>query len=288
MLKLFEKYQVKATFATVGLLMCQDVDEVLLMKPKLTPSYTKKGLNPYGTYLESVRKAKPSLYFAPETVELLKGSKLIEIGTHTFCHYYCWEEGQSVEEFEADMQTAVEIADRRNLKIKSIVFPRNNVNENYLSICRKYGITSYRGNALNFFGEKKSRLQFVFRRICRLLDTYLPITNQSSYKYDELNVSKGQPINIPASRFFRPYSPRLRMLEPIRISRIKKEMEKAAKCGEMYHLWWHPHNFGANIEDNLKNLENVLKYFSYCREKYGMKTYTMNELSEILIKKYGK
>ena len=69
---------------------------------------------------------------------------------------------------------------------------------------------------------------------------------------------------------------------------LKKEMEKAAKCGEMYHLWWHPHNFGANIEDNLKNLENVLKYFSYCREKYGMKTYTMNELSEILIKKYGK
>ena len=288
MLKLFEKYQVKVTFATVGLLMCQDVEEVLLISPKLIPSYTKKWLNPYGTYLDFVKQAKSSLYFSPETVELLKDSKLIEIATHTFCHYYCWEEGQTIEEFEADIKTAVDVAARKKIEIKSIVFPRNNVNENYLSICHKYGITSYRGNALNFYGEKKSLLHFVFRRVCRLLDTYLPISNQCSYKYDDLNVVEGQSVNIPASRFFRPYSPQLQMLESVRIFRIKKEMEKAAKLGEMYHLWWHPHNFGANMEENLKNLENVLKHFSYCREKYGMQTYTMNELSEILIKKYGK
>lgn len=288
MLKLFEKYQVKATFATVGLLMCNDVEEVIDIAPKLTPSYTKVGLTPYGTYLDHVKNEDQSLYFAPETIELLKDSKLIEIATHTFCHYYCWEEGQSIEEFEADIKAAIEIASRRNLRLKSIVFPRNNVNEEYLSVCYKYGITSYRGNALNFFGERKSNIKLMYRRICRLLDTYIPITNKASYRYDELNVIKDKSVNLPASRFFRPFSPRLSMLEPLRIKRIKKEMEKAAKQGEMYHLWWHPHNFGANKEENFENLENVLKHYSYCREKYNMQTYTMNELSEILIKEYGK
>ena len=233
MLKLFEKYQVKVTFATVGLLMCQDVEEVVSIAPSLIPSYTKMGLSPYGNYLDSVKLAKSSLYFSPNTVELLKDSNIVEIGTHTFCHYYCWEEGQTIEEFDADIKTAVEVAAKKNIKVKSIVFPRNNVNEDYLSVCHKYGITSYRGNALNFFGERKSRLQFIIRRVCRLLDTYLPITDQCSYKYEELNVIKGHPVNIPASRFFRPYSSQLCMLESVRISRIKKEIEKAAKLGEM-------------------------------------------------------
>ena len=77
MLRLFEKYQVKVTFATVGLLMCQDVKEVIALAPKLTPSYTKAGLNPYGTYLDYVKNQKQSLYFAPETIELWKNSNLI-------------------------------------------------------------------------------------------------------------------------------------------------------------------------------------------------------------------
>lgn len=288
MLKLFEKYQVKVTFATVGMLMCRDVKEVLSIAPKLTPSYVNNELNPYGVYLDFVKHAKSSLHFSPETVELLKDSKQIEIGTHTFCHYYCWEKGQTIDEFESDIKAAVEVADKKKIKVKSIVFPRNNVNIDYLSICCKYGITSYRGNALNFFGERKSWLQFVFRRVCRFLDTYFPITYRCSYKYAELNIIEGQLVNIPASRFFRPYNPQLCFLEPIRIFRIKKEIEKAAKLGEMYHLWWHPHNFGANMKENLRNLDNVLKHFSYCREKYGMQTYTMNELSEIIINNYGK
>lgn len=44
----------------------------------------------------------------------------------------------------------------------------------------------------------------------------------------------------------RPYSPRLSFLEGLRLRRIRHEMVHAAKKGELYHLWWHPYNFGAN------------------------------------------
>jgi len=288
MLNMFEKYQVKATFATVGMLMCNGMEELNEIAPTQTPSYSKEGLTPYGNYQEYVLNAEPCLFFAPISIDQLKQSPLVEIGTHTFCHYYCWEEGQNIEQFEADLKAAIRIAKHKEIELKSIVFPRNNVNEDYLSICYKNGIISYRGNAVNFFGKNKSNTQFRLRRFCRWLDTYLPIVGYTTYKYDNLYVKDGTPINIPASRFFRPYNRYLSIIEPLRLARIKNEMKHAARNMEMYHLWWHPHNFGANMKENLDNLESVLKYFSYCREKYGMQSYTMNELSEILIKKYGK
>lgn len=288
MVDLFEKYQVKATFATVGMLMCKDVDELKRFAPSETPTYTKQGLYPYGNYLDKVKKEQQSLYFAPESIELLRQSEMIEIGTHTFCHYYCWEEGQTIDQFEADITAAVETAKQKGIELKSIVFPRNNVNNDYLNVCYRHGITAYRGNALSFFGKKSSKLQFLFRRACRLLDAYIPVAKHTTYGYDMLQPSEGLPLNIPASRMFRPYSKALALLEPLRIARMKHEMKYAAKHGEMYHIWWHPHNFGANMTENLKNLEELLMYFSKCREKYGMQTYTMNELTEIITHEYGK
>ena len=85
-------------------------------------------------------------------------------------------------------------------------------------------------------------------------------------------------LNIPASRMLRPYSKKLRLLEPLRLSRIKKELKYAAKHNEIYHIWWHPHNFGANMDKNMAILEEVLKCYSDCQKKYGMTSLTMNEV----------
>ena len=68
------------------------------------------------------------------------------------------------------------------------------------------------------------------------------------------------------------------MFEPLRIRRIKKEIQYAAKHNEFYHLWWHPHNFGVNLEKNLLILEELLKCYAMCKDKYGMKSLTMNEV----------
>jgi len=34
-------------------------------------------------------------------------------------------------------------------------------------------------------------------------------------------------------------------------------MKFAAENNCIYHLWWHPHNFGNNKNENLQNLERV-------------------------------
>lgn len=54
------------------------------------------------------------------------------MGTHTFCHYYCWAKGQTPEQFDADLSQACKIAAKQGLILKSIVFPRNEVDEESL------------------------------------------------------------------------------------------------------------------------------------------------------------
>ena len=198
------------------------------------------------------------------------------MGTHTFSHYYCWEPGQTLEQFDADMAMMGKVAEENGLKFESIVFPKNQVSENYLAICAKYGIKTYRGNAKKYFNETQNRWKELYYKIARLLDAYVNWGGNTSHSYASLQKDT-LPMNVPASRMLRPYMRRLRWLEGMRLRRIKKEMKYAAKHQELYHLWWHPHNFGADMDENFAFLEAVLRYYKECHADYGMESMTMND-----------
>lgn len=284
MLELFDKYQINATFATVGFLMCRDKKELEKYSPHLKPSYVNGALSPYTGFLEALEQDNPCFFF-PSLIKGLKAKKNIEIASHTFCHYYCLEEGQTAKEFEQDLVSANRIANDNGVCLESIVFPRNNVNRDYLGVCYSHGIKCYRGNATKFYGSPKNRYDRIKNRLCRFLDSYIPISKPSCYDYSQLKQTEGIPFNVPASRFFRPYNKKMALFEPLRIMRIKNEIKYAAKKGKMYHLWWHPHNFGDNMNKNMRDLESVLKYYSECNKKYGMQSYTMSEFADMIISK---
>lgn len=282
MVKLFHKYGVHATFATVGMIMLKDKDEATQMIPSKVPSYHRQEASPYANdYISQIKAEHQNLYFALEQIRMLQTDANFEVATHTYCHYYCWEPGQTVEEFEADLQKAVEVAKNQGIILNSIVFPKNQVSDEHLKVCAHHGITSYRGNALKYFNEPKSKWEALKNRICRLLDAYINIGGYTSAPYSLLKHREGM-LNVCASRMLRPYSPRLSFLERLRLRRIRKEMIHAAKTGELYHLWWHPHNFGANMEENLSFLEKVLKTYKDCHDRYEMQSLTMNEFTKQL------
>lgn len=284
MISLFEKYNVHATFATVGMIMYKNTKELLTDIPSIRPSYCESVMSPYElNYIRQIKTDEECLFFQPEVIKEINTHQGMELGTHTFCHYYCWAEGQTTEQFDSDIRKAVEVAKRNGIELKSIVFPRNQVSDEHLKVCSHYGITSYRGNALKYFNEPKNKWEALKNRICRLLDAYINIGGYTSVPYSLLKRKEGM-LNVCASRMLRPYSPRLSFLEGLRLRRIRKEMIHAAKTGELYHLWWHPHNFGANMEENLSFLEKVLKTYKECHDSYEMQSYTMTELYE----QYGK
>jgi hypothetical protein len=68
-------------------------------------------------------------------------------------------------------------------------------------------------------------------------------------------------VDVPASRFLRP-ARKNGALERLRLWRITSAMETAARHRKLFHLWWHPHNFGVDLQKNLTFLRNILDCFA--------------------------
>ena len=117
-------------------------------------------------------------------------------------------------------------------------------------------------------------------RVLRFVDSYINFSGDHVWFPEQLAV--GPPFNVPASRFLRPWSPGLRFLEPLKLARIRKSMETGARQGGLYHLWWHPHNFGRHTDRNLDALEGVLMHFNRMKQRFGMLSMTMAEAAGYL------
>lgn len=273
-LKLFEKYEIHATWATVGCLFYSKLEELLNDVPIKKPQYLDPNFSIYN-HLQYITDYEFKNYYSG--LGLLRDLMQVpfqEIATHTFSHYYCLEKGQTIEEFRDDIKKAVEKASKLSISIKSIVFPRNQFNIKYLKVCNEEGLTSYRGVESIFFQKSRNQKQLnFFHRLLRLIDSYINISGHNTYK---LKLVEGL-VNLPASFFLRPFSKRFSFLESFKIKRLKRAMLLAAKKGNVFHLWWHPHNFGLDTHKNLDNLEIILKYYNELNVKYGMTSLTMNE-----------
>jgi peptidoglycan/xylan/chitin deacetylase (PgdA/CDA1 family) len=280
-LELFKKYKIHATWATVGFLYCADIEQLQKNIPSQLPSYTRSEFDPY-QYIDTLKEEDNlQLHFCPELIELIKEYAGQEIGTHTFSHYYCLETGQTQAQFKADLEAAIAIAEKANVSTTSIVFPRNQYDRDYLATVADCGINCYRGNETSYIYQDYTVVDGnrPLKRILRLLDTYLNVTGQNCHSWSDL--SSNYPINIPASRFLRPYSAKLKYLDGLRLHRITSGLEYAANHGLVYHLWWHPHNFGVNLAENLSFLEKILQSYQKLNTKNKMQSLTMGEIAQL-------
>jgi peptidoglycan/xylan/chitin deacetylase (PgdA/CDA1 family) len=287
LLDIFKKYDVHATWATVGFLFFESRDELLAALPNSLPAYSNKTLSPYDSLSAEVgiNEGEDLLHYAPSLIREIMAVPHQELATHTFSHYYCLEDGQSPSDFEDDLQSAMRAAEKYNQKIESIVFPRNQYATPYLEVCAQNGIQAFRGNESVWFrrtSKRESHRQWL-RRLMRLMDAYINISGTNAYL---LPVETSLPVNLPASRYLRPYSRRLRVFEPLRLNRILSSMTTAAQAGHIFHLWWHPEDFSSNMDANLLFLEKVLIKYKELRQLYGMQSLTMAEIShQVLIRK---
>lgn len=283
LLAMFHEFNIQATFATVGILFADQKNKLSNFIPKVTPEFKDASLSPYTKQIKLIgnNELEDQYHYAYSIIELIESYEVHEIGTHTFCHYYCLEEGATIESFKADLDAAIRIAESIGIVITSIVFPRNQFNPEYLEVCYELGIIAYRGNARHsiYKGRGKNDDKSYLRAL-RLLDAYINISTNNCYNLNNLKTE--YPINIPASRFLRPYLKPLKFLESIRLKRILNEMTYAAKEGLLYHLWWHPHNFGSATEQNFSFLEKILNHYKRLNEINKFESITMSNLAREL------
>jgi hypothetical protein len=276
-LECLEQFSVGATWATVGLLFATDrtMQEEFWPNPKA--SYTNQKLAPEHEVVGANEIESP-LHFGLSLLRAISASGLQEVASHTYTHFYCQEDGQTLEQFDSDLSAAQAIAKKNGFKLNSLVLPRNQVNVEYLEVLIKNGFNCYRGNERNWGSlSLNNKLSRIAQRAFRLADSCINLSGHNLLYWDEIR--ERDLANVRASRFLRPHQ-QMGIFNGLQLKRIKKAMRRAARNEQIFHLWWHPHNFGLNLESNIQNLRSILCEFKVLQAHFGMEALTMGEVAK--------
>jgi len=280
MLQLFSQYDIQVTWAIVGMIFNQNLEMWKNNRPDLIPDYANKTVSSYHWCDEQHQHIQESNLFAPDLIDQIKSTPGVEIGTHTYSHFYCQEKGQTPDQFKADLEKAIQLALSKGIVIESLVFPRNQFNPAYLEVCRQVGIKSVRTNPDKWYWDtsKKDALAI---KLMRTGDAWLPINKKSIVAKESIDSSL-DPVQLPASRLYKAWT-KNKLLNALKLKRIFSEMTKAAKLGRVYHLWWHPHNFGYHPVECLAELKAILEHYSFLKKEHGFLSLNMKGLRNHLI-----
>jgi hypothetical protein len=284
LLDLFAERNIACTWATVGLLFFASNKALVAGLPARKPRYTDARISSYHYLGEvGVDEERDPYHYGLSLIKRILDYPSQEIGTHTFSHFYCREDGGNVDAFRADLEAARAVAAPLGIKLASIVFPRNQVDRTHLSVCREFGLRAFRGNERIWFHRPRSEAeQTHLVRAFRLADSYVSIGGPHDH---EPTLVDGM-VDVPASRFLRPVGKSV-ALERLRLRRITSAMEKAARQRKLFHLWWHPHNFGVHLQENLAFLRGILDCFRTLQERYGMRSMTMAAVADEVLHAHG-
>jgi peptidoglycan/xylan/chitin deacetylase (PgdA/CDA1 family) len=285
LLDLFAERDIACTWATVGLLFAGTEEAMVAALPARKPDYANPRISSYH-YLAEVGadEERDPYYYGLSLIRRILGYPAQEIGTHTFSHFYCLEEGGSADAFRADLEAARVAATHLGISLASIVFPRNQISPVHLAVSRDFGLRAFRGNEQTWFHRaRRDREQNLLVRGCRLADSYLPLAGA----HDREPALVGGLVDVPASRFLRPVSGNA-SLERLRLWRITAAMETAARRRRLFHLWWHPHNFGVHLQENLAFLRKILDHFRSLQDRYGMRSMTMAAVADEVLHAQGQ
>ena len=281
-LALFERKNIHATWAIVGMLACENKDEIYSLWPQKKPSYKDSKLNPYETFHQvGKNEIDDPFHFGRSLVKQIADTPHMEIASHSFSHYYCLEPNIDQGAFKADVAASLQALEQYNKRVSSFVFCRNQFAEDDLLVLSELGFEVFRGNesASIYAPKAKTRLPGI-RRAARFLDSYINVTGSNTV--GGLQRVHGV-LNAPSSRFLRPYYNDFS--EDLKVRRILNAMKYASANNEGFHIWWHPHNFGFDIEKNLESLRLIIDYYQFLRDEYGMRSVNMAELPKFIDKK---
>jgi peptidoglycan/xylan/chitin deacetylase (PgdA/CDA1 family) len=263
LLKLFEDRNICATWATVGALGCKNWDEYFDRAPQ-PPNYNNPSFKINQQYAEM--DPDGNLHFAPDLLQKIHETPGQELGTHTFSHIFMRERGMTANDVESDLSAVNKLwKDRGYSSPKSLVFPRNQYK--FLDAILATSIKIWRGNETPWFYEcNDSGTNKLLPRGLRLLDAINPFAKRPCILEESM---------VRSSLFLRTNLPKA--LWDLHFSRIKNELNVSGP-NQIFHLWWHPHNFGADMANRLVRLEQVLDIIADKRERGFLASKCMMDL----------
>jgi peptidoglycan/xylan/chitin deacetylase (PgdA/CDA1 family) len=266
LLKLFRARNIRATWATVGAVACRDWNEYFARAPK-SPAYHDPTLQIDDRF--AALDPEGHLHFAPELVRNVHATPGQDLGTHTFSHILMREPGVEAEDVRADLEAVAHLwRDRFGAGPVSLVFPRNQVA--FLPVAEACGIRIWRGTEPGwYYDANEAKTNRVVPRVLRLLDAVNPLVRHATPALSHMTrASIFLRTNLPAP------------LWGLHYSRIRNELA-CLRTPNIYHIWWHPHNLGADTTKRLARVAQVLDLIGEKAQRGQVESKNMRDLCEM-------
>jgi hypothetical protein len=265
LLKLFAGHDIRATWAAVGAVGCAGWDDYFERAPE-PPRYANAAFRIKPAYAELDPKGE--LHFAPDLLHAIGSALGQELGTHTFSHLYLREKGVTAADVIADLNAVRNLyATRFGAEPLSLVFPRNQ--PAFIDVIRACGIRMWRGNPGPWYYETEdSEHNGRVPRALKFIDGINPMRRLAAPQTDDMT---------RASLFLRLNLPRY--LWRAHVRRIRGELA-ALRPGEIFHIWFHPHNLGQQMNFKLARVEEVLGIIAERQAAGGLRSCSMSDLVE--------
>jgi len=265
LLDMFAARHIGATWAAVGALACKDWSEYFARAPR-PPNYRNPSLAISPRYAELDPDGR--LHFAPDLLRLIHRTSGQEVGTHTFSHVLMREPGVTADDVKADLDAVARLwRERFGAAPTSLVFPRNQIG--FLPVVRSCGIRMWRGNEIGWYHDcNESATNRLLPRALRLLDAMNPFVRHASARDGDM--TRGSVFlrtNLPPAAW------------ALHRARIRNELD-ALRPGQVYHIWWHDHNLGAQMHRRLARVEQVLDMIAEKSDRGLVVSSGMRDLSE--------
>lgn len=266
---LFDKYQISATWALVSHLL---VDCEGDHRGQTSPTF--EWIDDWFGELPCSRGFDRELWYAPWLVNRLRSCDVEqEIGLHGATHMPLGAQGCSKQNADKELETAIKTLGEYGVDPESFVFPRNDIG--HLDILVKHGIRVYRGVDARWYEQSptpdavKPPLRFVDEATRRPPPVVEPVLHDGI-------------VEIPGSQVFRPTQGGWKYTTAqSSIARAVNGLQRAAQRGGVFHLWFHPFNFGHAPDKDLKRLEHVLESAYELSERGEIECRPMREVAEL-------
>lgn len=274
LLKLMERFEIRATWAFVGHLLlekCERVDE--FKHPEVVrPTYRWFSGDWFNNDPCTDFNRDP-FWYGPDIVESVMNCRASqEIGCHGFSHMIIGDPGCSRECFDSELKACKSAAKPWGIQLKSFVFPRNAIG--HLDVLATNGFSAFRGRTAPWY----EGMFGLAGKVGRAIESTSPL----AVKTAQPALSSGM-WDLPATSFYLHREGWARYAPiGLRTAQVNATLKRAAAERAICHLWFHPFNLATDPRGLLSGLETIFRNVAELRESGLIDNPTMGELSEHL------
>lgn len=258
LLKIFNKYNISATWAVVGHLFLERCEKKDGIPHKDMPRFR----DDWYSFDPCTNIEEDPLYYGKDIIEVILSNRVEhEIGCHSFSHVQFSKCCREVA--DAEIRKSMKIAKQFGITLKSFVFPENMIG--HTDVLKKYGFKIYRGKNS---GRYDSEQKLLFRKFNGVIDKLIALPIEPKWMYGIWEV--------PSSMLF--CDPQIKSSV---LPKAKLGLYRAIKSKKVFHIFLHPQDI-IRYPSLICDLDKFLCIVSTKRDEGVLEVMTMGDYADYL------